>query len=73
MCSQKFVPMLGKGKILAPDQLQKRGIVLAIRCYLCQEREEIVDYLLLHCAKARMSWDLLFSLLEVVWMNPSLV
>ena len=38
---------------------------LAIRCFLCQQRQESVDHLLLHCTKIRVLWELLFSLFGV--------
>ena len=51
------------GKALTLDQLQKRGWPLANRCYLCQLHEELIDHILLHCAKTRTLWTLFFSLL----------
>ena len=54
-------------------QLQKRGLPLANRCYLCHEKEEMVDHLLLHCVKTRSLWELLFSLYGVTQVNPLLV
>lgn len=33
------------------------------RCYLCKEKEEASDYLILFCRKARMLWNLIFSFL----------
>ena len=61
------------GKILTCDQLQKRGMTLASRCTLCQESEETVDHLLLHCPKIRVLWDLLFSLFGVSWVLSTFV
>ena len=42
------------GKILTLDQLKRIGFAFANRCLLCQEWEEIVDHLLLHCEKSRV-------------------
>ena len=39
--------------------------VLPSRCYLCKDAEEMMDHLLLHCSKARMVWQLIFSLFKV--------
>ena len=43
------------------------------RCYLCQRNEESIDYILLHCEKARTLWVLLFSLFGVQWVLPTTV
>ena len=50
------------GKALTLDMVQKRGRALANRCFMCLEKEEIIDHLLLHCSKTRVLWDLLFTL-----------
>ena len=41
------------------------------RCYLCQRNKESIDYILLHCEKARTLWVLLFSLFGVQWVLPT--
>ena len=56
------------GRILTLDKLQRRGIYLVNRCFLCQEAEELVDHLLLHCSKTRVLWELLFPLFGVNWI-----
>ena len=53
--------------------IQKRGWALANRCFLCHEKEETIDRLLLHCTKTRVIWDLLFTLFRVSWVLPSSV
>ena len=37
------------GKVLTLDQLKRRGRPLASRCYLCENEEETIDHLLVHC------------------------
>ena len=41
------------GKVITLDQLKRRGRALANRCFLCEEDEEDMNHLLLHCKKAR--------------------
>ena len=39
------------------------------RCFFCLSEVEMVDHLLLlHCARSRVFWDLLFSLFGVSWI-----
>ena len=53
------------GKDLTLDQIQKKGWALANKCFLCQDYEESIDHLLLHCEKMREVWNLFFTLLGV--------
>ena len=59
------------GQALTLDLIQKRGWVLANRCFLCHEKEEIIDHLLLHCTKTRVLWELFFTLIRVSWVLSS--
>ena len=54
------------GKGLTLDMVQKRGRALANRCFMCLEKEETIDHLLLHCSKTRV-------LFGVSWVLPSSV
>ena len=36
-------------KIMTLDNIQKRGWVVANRCFLFGKEEESIDYLLIHC------------------------
>ncbi|RVX16052.1 putative ribonuclease H protein [Vitis vinifera] len=58
------------GKALTLDLVQKRGWVLANRCFMCLEKEETINHLLLHCSRTRALWDLLFALFGVSWVLP---
>ena len=55
------------------DNLQRRGWQLPNRCYLCENVEETVHHILLHCHIARILWDLSPSLLSIQWVLPKTV
>ena len=40
--------------MLTLDKLKRKGIPLVNRCCLCEENEETVDHLLIHCSRAKM-------------------
>ena len=52
-------------KVLTQDQLKRRGWILANRCCLCCVEEETINHILVHCSKAKILWDLVFSLFGV--------
>ena len=54
------------GKVLTQDQLKRRGWNLANSC----AEEETINHILVHCPKARVLWDLVFSLFGVNWVLP---
>ena len=54
------------GKILTLDNLKRRGMAFANRCFLCEEDEETIDHLLIHCKSAKMLWDLFLSIVGLV-------
>ena len=58
------------GKVLTLDQLKRRGIPLVNRCFLCEENEETIDHLLIHCLRAKMLWDLLLTITDSNWVFP---
>ena len=61
------------GKVLTLDQLKRKGIPLVNRCCLCEENEETIDHLLIHCSRAKMLWDLLLAITDFNWVFPSTV
>ena len=58
------------GKVLTQDQLKRRDWILANRCSLCCAEEETINHILVHCSKAKVLWDLVFSLFGVNWVLP---
>ena len=61
------------GKVLTLYQLKRRGIPLVNRCFLCEENEETIDHLLIHCSRAKMLWDLLLAITDSNWVFPRTV
>ena len=49
-------------KILTLDKLQRRGLHLLNRCYLCGRDEEFTHHILLHCLVVSYLWVLFLSL-----------
>ena len=56
--------------MLTLDQIKRRGIPLANRCFLCEDDEETIDHLLSHCSRAKMLWDLLLFIVDSNWVFP---
>ena len=61
------------GRILTLDQIKRRGRALANRYFLCEEEEETVEHLLLHCTKAKVLWNLFLAIVGVQWVFPLIV
>ena len=56
--------------ILTLDQLKRHGRAVANRCFLCEEDEETIEHLLIHCKKAKTLWDLFLSIVGTSWVFP---
>ena len=41
-------------KVFTLDQLKRIRIILANMCFLCEDDEEIIDHLLVHCSRVKM-------------------
>ena len=58
------------GKVMTLDLLKKRRRPLANRCYLCEEEEETLNHLLVHCLKAKVLWELILAIIGFRWFFP---
>ena len=58
------------GKILTLDNLKRRGMAFASIYFLCEEDEETIHHLLIHCKSAKMLWDLFLSMARISWVFP---
>ena len=56
--------------MLTLDQLKRKGITLVNSCFLCEEEEETIDHLLIHCSKAKMLWNLFLAIMDYNWVFP---
>ena len=52
------------------DQLKRRGRPLANKYYLCEEEEETIEHLLVHCLQASMLWELILAIVGIRWVFP---
>ena len=58
------------GKVLTLDNLKGRGMTFVNRCFMCEEDEETIDHLLIHCKSEKMLWDLFLSIVGISWVFP---
>ena len=52
------------------DQLKRRGMTFANRCFLCEEDGETIEHLLIQCKSAKMSWNLFLLVVGASWVFP---
>ena len=48
-------------------------MTFANRCFMCEEEEETIDHLSIHCKSAKMLWDLFLSIVGISWVFPQSV
>ncbi|RVW54141.1 hypothetical protein CK203_092213 [Vitis vinifera] len=67
-CLLRWVFLLGKllGGSPNPRSSQKEGWSLANRCFLCCDDEETINHILIHCPKAKVLWNLMFTMLGLI-------
>ena len=56
--------------MLTLDQIKRRGIPLVNMCFLCEDDEETIDHLLIHCSRAKMLWNLFLAITDSNWVFP---
>ena len=61
------------GKALTLDHVQRRGFLWQIDVFFATLKKKPFDHILLHSAKRRIIWQLIFTLFGVSWVLPSLV
>ncbi|WMV46587.1 hypothetical protein MTR67_039972, partial [Solanum verrucosum] len=65
-----FTWLVTRGACLTHDKLQKRGRIIASRCYLCKEALETNNHLFLHCKVTTQVWALFTNLAGLNWIMP---
>lgn len=56
-----------KERILTMDNLMKRDVIMANRCFLSKNCSETCNHLLLWCPVTYKLWSLVFGLLGISW------
>ena len=51
----------------------KKRVDMVNRCALCKEEAKSIDHILLHCNKARILWQLVFSIFDIWWLISTMV
>ncbi|CAN1304570.1 hypothetical protein LINPERPRIM_LOCUS26241 [Linum perenne] len=57
--------MVWHGRIASVDNLQKRGMILANWCVLCEKDLESIDHMFIHCSFTANVWSRLSSKLSL--------
>jgi hypothetical protein len=68
-----FAWMVARSKIPTIENLQRRGMIVTNRCWLCESNGESMDHLLLHCRVANALWNVIFSRFGLCWVMPGSV
>jgi len=55
---------------LTHEVLQRRGIQICSRCYMCEQEAEVNGHLFLHCRMATDLWNMFICKLGVNWTMP---
>lgn len=55
---------------LTHEILQKKGMQICSRCFMCENEVEINSHLFIHCHKAANLWNMFLSIMGVNWVMP---
>ena len=56
--------------MLTLDQLKRRGMTFANRCFICEEDKETINHLLIHFKSVKMLWNPFLSIIGISWVFP---
>lgn len=62
-----FTWLVVKEAALAQENLMKRGMQLCPRCCFCEQFEETISHLFLHCKMVGQLWNLFMSFRGISW------
>jgi len=65
-----FVWLLIKKACLTHEVLQKRGMQICSRCFMCEQEAEVNNHLFIHCQIATSLWNRFLCILGVSWVMP---
>ncbi|WMV56231.1 hypothetical protein MTR67_049616 [Solanum verrucosum] len=65
-----FTWLLAKETVLTHENLNKRGVHLCSRCFLCEEQGETINHLFLHCKWTTQLWQMFTNMREITWVKP---
>ncbi|WMV27348.1 hypothetical protein MTR67_020733 [Solanum verrucosum] len=65
-----FTWLLAKETVLTHENLNKRGVHLCSRCFLCEEQGETVNHLFLHCKWTTQLCQMFTNMREIKWVKP---
>ena len=68
-----FFWILLQNKILTLDNLNKMKFLIVNRCALCENDEESMDHIMLHCPYTKLVWDKIWSLMNVDWVSQTTI
>jgi len=65
-----FVWLLIRKACLTHEALQKRGMHICSRCFMCEHEAEVNNHLFIHCQTATRLWNTFLCSLRISWVMP---